>query len=41
MSHTAEFIAQLQTIRDYVTGNRRATIDGASLDVASVVAVCR
>ncbi|KAF4619934.1 hypothetical protein D9613_004661 [Agrocybe pediades] len=39
--HTAAFIAQLQAVRDYVSKTRTAIIDGASLDVASVVAVCR
>jgi len=41
MNHTNAFVAQLQAIQDYVAGKRVATIDGATLDVASVIAVCR
>ncbi|KAF8901160.1 L-Aspartase-like protein [Gymnopilus junonius] len=38
---TAPEASQLQTIGDYLSEDRTVTIDGASLDVASVIAVCR
>ena len=41
MDHILAFAQQLQTVRDYVAKDRIVKIDGASLDVASVIAVCR
>ena len=41
MEHIDSFAKQVQAIHDYVSKGRIATIDGASLDVASVVAVSR
>ncbi|PPQ76262.1 hypothetical protein CVT26_009851, partial [Gymnopilus dilepis] len=41
MDHILAFAQQLQTVRDYVAKDPIVKIDGASLDVASVIAVCR
>ena len=41
MEHVESFVKQVQTVHDYISKDRLVTIDGASLDVASVVAVSR